>query len=318
MDRTREQLLENFDAEVHDKLKVNLQESKAYLDQYSNMLWRLTQYALDGDAEFYPQRYRFTLNSPPSDAPHIATGDYELGKNIEDVHTYRVGHPLAQHLLARYIDLELSTNHVRFDYTGHAQSAISLEPIVGKRGELALYKLSIQGADSEDHLIFIGWDESGELLSQEQVQRLFQLPASVGNKVKEAESNCDKIYQARKAEVLASVETRYAEFFDMEMEKLDNWADDKRKGLKYNLKELDDQLKELKKQIRQASSLPDKLTLQRQARKIETRRDEAWREYDQQAGEIETKKDQLLDSIEEKLQTQIGDERLFTVRWRLV
>ena len=57
------------------------------------------------------------------------------------------------------------------------------------------------------------------------------------------------------------------------MEKLDNWADDKRKGLKTNLKELDDQLKELKKPIRQASSLPEKLSLQRQGRKVETRRE---------------------------------------------
>jgi predicted nucleic acid-binding Zn-ribbon protein len=130
-----------------------------------------------------------------------------------------------------------------------------------------------------------------------------------------SQNACDETYQARRAEVLSAVEARYAEFFDLEMDKLDNWADDKRKGLKYNLKDLDDQLKELKKEIRQASSLPDKLALQRQARKIESRRDEAWREYDQQAREIETKKDQLLDSVEEKLATEISDEKLFAISW---
>ena len=318
MERTREQLLENFDAEVHDKLKVNLQESKAWLDQYSSMLWQLTRYALDGDARFYPGRYRFTLDSAIADAPHVSVGDYELGKNIEDAHTYRVGHPLAQHLMTRYANLDLASGHVQFDYTEHAQTAIILEHLVGKRGELALYKLSIQGADSEDHLIFIGKDESGEPLSQEQMQRLFHLPALVKSGSGLSENACDEAYQARKAEALGAVEARYAEFFELEMDKLDNWADDKRKGLKYSLKELDDQLKELKKQVRQASSLPDKLALQRQARKIETRRDEAWREYDQQAREIETKKDQLLDSVEEKLRTEIVDEQLFAVSWSVV
>ena len=318
MDRTREQLLENFDAEVHDKLKVNLQESKAWLDQYSSMLWQLTRYALDGCARFHPGSYRFTLDNTIPDAPHIAVGDYELGKNIDDAHIYRVGHPLAQHLLARFANLGLAVDHVQFDYTRHAQTAVILEPLVGKRGELALYKLSIQGADSEDHLVFVGKDESGEYLSQEQMQRLFHLPAVVKSGSRVSEDACDEAYQTRKAEVLSTVEARYAEFFELEMDKLDNWADDKRKGLKYSLKELDDQLKELKKQIRQASSLPDKLALQRQARKIETRRDEAWREYDQQAREIETKKDQLLDSVEEKLRTEIIDEQLFAIGWSVV
>ena len=101
------------------------------------------------------------------------------------------------------------------------------------------------------------------------------------------------------------------------MEKLDNWADDKRKGLKTNLKQLDDQLKELKKQIRQASSLPEKLSLQREARMIETKREEAWREYDEQSREIETRKDFLLDSVEAKLQTDISEQCLFAVQWQL-
>ena len=318
MDRTRQQLLENFDAEVHDKLKVNLQESKAWLDRYSEMLWQLTKYGLHDLAQFHPGRYRFSLNKTLPEAPHIELGEYELGKNIEDAHIYRVGHPLAQHLLSNSAKLDLPGHHIQFDYTRHAQTALSLEPLLGKRGDLALYKLSIQGADSEDHLIFVGMDESGEPLSQDQIQRLFQLPSVIEGESDVARKQCDEVYQTRKTEILSAVEARYADFFELEMDKLDNWADDKRKGLKSNLKELDDQLKELKRQIRQASSLPEKLTLQRQARKIETKREEAWREYDVQARDIETKKDQLLDTVEEKLSTEIFDEQLFAISWSVV
>lgn len=318
MKKTREQLLENFDAEVHDKLKVNLQESRAYLDRYSSMLWRLTQFGLNGYAKFHPQHYLFTLNKVLPGAPDIATGKYKLGKNIEADHIYRVGHPLAQYLLSSHATLDLPTQHLQFDYSQHAQTAASLESLIGKQGVLALYKLSIQGVDSEDHLIFVGQDQSDKSLSQEQIQRLFELPAAMENKLKVSEKACLEAYQARKVEVLTTVETRYAEFFQLEMEKLDNWADDKRKGLKSNLKDLDSQLKELKSQIRQASSLPNKLALQRQARKIESKRDEAWREFDQQARGIETQKDQLLDSVEEKLGTEISDELLFIISWSVV
>ena len=318
MDRTREQLLENFDAEVHDKLRVNLQESKAYLDRYSEMLWQLTKSGLHDIADFHSDRYRFTLNTPLPDAPQIALGDYELGKNIEDAHIYRVGHPLAQHLLSSCANVDLSGHHIQFDYSRHTQTAVTLETLIGKQGELALYKLSIQGADSEDHLLFVGMDESGEHLSQDQIQRLFQLPATLEAESAVSEKQCNEAYQTRKTEILSAVEARYAQFFELEMNKLDNWADDKRKGLKSNLKELDDQLRELKRQIRQASSLPEKLALQRKARKIETKREEAWRDYDLQAREIETRKDQLLDTVEEKLSTDVSDEMLFQLSWEVI
>lgn len=317
MDRTRAQLLENFDAEVHDKLKVNLQESKAYLDRYSNMLWQLTQHGLQPHARFHGDRYRFTLQHYPATGLEVPLGDYELGKNIEDAHTYRVGHPLAQWLLALYADKELPPGRVVFDYSSHPQKINTVEPLVGKSGSLALYKLTIQGADHEDHLIFIGQTDDGEAISEEQIQRLFTLPVGAQSHDEASNSAFDANYRARKREVLAAVEARYARFFEQEMEKLDNWADDKRKGLKASLKDLDEQLKELKKQIRQASSLPEKLALQRQARKIETQRDEEWREYDKQAREIEERKDGLLDSIEQKLQVEMVDRELFRMAWEV-
>ncbi len=46
MEDTRRKLLENFDAEVHDRLKVNLSKSKEYLDRYERMLWSVTRHEL--------------------------------------------------------------------------------------------------------------------------------------------------------------------------------------------------------------------------------------------------------------------------------
>lgn len=52
--------------------------------------------------------------------------------------------------------------------------------------------------------------------------------------------------------------------------------------------------------------------------KLEKQRDGAWREYDEQAKEIEHKKDSLLDTIEEKLKMDIQDQCLFSIKWELV
>ena len=66
-----------------------------------------------------------------------------------------------------------------------------------------------------------------------------------------------------------------------------------------------------------APNLPEKLNLQRELRNLESKRDEAWREFDGAAREIEKHKDALLDEIEQRLRQSSQQERLFVVRWAI-
>jgi hypothetical protein len=43
MKSTRQQLLEHFDEEFHEKLKVHMEESKGYLNKYGSLLWVQTE-----------------------------------------------------------------------------------------------------------------------------------------------------------------------------------------------------------------------------------------------------------------------------------
>src|SRR3989344_1069588 len=53
----KEKLLENFDADVHEKLKINLRESKAYLETYEKWLWDISQYFLGDKAVYAKNEY---------------------------------------------------------------------------------------------------------------------------------------------------------------------------------------------------------------------------------------------------------------------
>ena len=110
---------------------------------------------------------------------------------------------------------------------------------------------------------------------------------------------------------------RNGRWFDTEMDKLDHWADDRRASLRATLTELDEAIKETKKAARLAPNLPEKLDRQRELRKLETSRDEAWRTYDQAGRDIERQKDALLDDISQRLQQQTEQQPLFTIRWQL-
>jgi predicted nucleic acid-binding Zn-ribbon protein len=134
----------------------------------------------------------------------------------------------------------------------------------------------------------------------------------------ETEKAISDSFAGKKNEILAQIGSKNANYFEVELDKLDKWGEDKRNSLRLTLKELDDEIKEIKKQARLAPNLPEKLKLEKEKRQLESKRDEAWREYDSAAKEIENKKDGLIDEIEKKLKQKISEEKLFTIRWKIV
>ena len=52
-------------------------------------------------------------------------------------------------------------------------------------------------------------------------------------------------------------------------------------------------------------------------RTLETKREEAWRAYDQASLEVDRQKDALLDEISQRLEQRVEQEPLFTLRWQL-
>jgi len=318
MEDTRRKLLENFDAEVHDRLKINMSQSKEYLDRYARMLWAVTKHELGKQAKFDDDYFTFTLKDAPAGIS-VPPGSYFMARHGIDGHRYRLGHPLAQHLLSVAATRKLNGASVVFDYTAWPQTAVAIERFVGKVGTLVAHKLSVRGADDQDHIILAAITDNGGRIDPKAAMRLFELPARIdGTAELTLPDPVRQVVESERKAILDDMAARQSAWFDDEMEKLDNWAEDKRAGLKADLKELDEQIKALKKEIRQTGNLPDKLALQRQARALETKRDEAWRAYDAAAKDIEIQKDGLLDQIEERLGQSVSDEELFAIRFEIV
>ena len=62
MKQTQEALLEHFDEDIHDLLKIKLDQAKERLDKVSRWFWAVTQYQLKSHAMFEESDYCFTLN----------------------------------------------------------------------------------------------------------------------------------------------------------------------------------------------------------------------------------------------------------------
>ena len=124
MEDTRRKLLENFDAEVHDRLKINMTQSKEYLDRYARMLWAVTKHELRKSAKFDDDYLTFMLKASPGGID-VAAGSYFMSQQGIDGHRYRLGHPLAQHILSTAASRKLNGGSIVFDYTAWPQTARS-------------------------------------------------------------------------------------------------------------------------------------------------------------------------------------------------
>lgn len=318
MEDTRRQLLENFDADVHDRLRMNMSKSKEYLNRYEQRLWAVTKHELGKAASFDDYHLTFTLKKPV-DGCNAPVGGYHLSKAGLEGHRYRINHPLAKFVLERARNRDLTDAEITFDYTAWPQTAVALEPLVGACGTMTVEKLSVTGADAQDHIMIAAVTDDGAPVEENAALRLFELPAKAESSVGVVSSSeVTGQLEAHRQAILDDLAARQAQWFDEEMEKLDNWAEDKRAGLKADLKELDDQIKEIKREIRQTGNLPDKLALQKKVRSLEQKRDEAWRAYDDDARQVESQKDTLLDQVEERLAQVVTHIPLFTIRFQLV
>jgi len=318
MKKTRRKLLENFDEEVGEKLKLKDGLSREFLNKYEDWLWRTTKHYLGGKADFYDDDHAFDLK-PTEATEKIPKGRYRLGRNVEDAHKYRLNHPLAQKILEHYAKQKLPEAKIRFDYTGTKVKVSILEKLIGKEGYLSISNLNIKTFEDEDYIMFAGITSTGEKLDSDQIKRLFSLNATVENKPFEfPESSLDLIKESEKNIIVDNISTRDMSFFEEEMTKLEKWSDDKKEALKNSLRELDKGIKELKKDSRLASSLPEKLKIQKEILALERKRDEAWRKYDVEAKTIDDQREELLNQIEVRLKQEIKEEKLFNIKWQLV
>ena len=184
---------------------------------------------------------------------------------------------------------------------------------------MPLSPITVKALEEEDYLVFTAASDDGQVLDDEQCSRLFSLPAMAdfSGSVAVDWDLLSTRYKQKEAQIIEEIGQRNAIFFDEEMDKLDFWASDQQNSLKTSLKELGDQIKELKRQIRQTNTLPEKIALQKKVKELEKRRDDAWRAYDQAAREIEKKKDELIDIVESRLKQTIQQQQLFKITWTI-
>ena len=329
---TRKVLLENFDEEVREKLKSNLLESTAYLNRFEERLWAITKFYLNGSAQFNDHTYTFTLNENPFPQEAIHRGPYMIlkpkqGQRKSDIHIpddtniYRVGHKLAKQILNACKKLNTPTQEITFDYSNTPTKVTSLEKYIGQSGWLQVGRLEINSFECEDFLITACITDKGEVIDKEIAQRFFSLEASEGKILCAPESVLQKLDEVLYGEtqgVISENANRNKDFFDTEMDKLDQWADDMKLSLEKEIQDLDAEIKLKKSEAKKMLHLEAKVKAQRGIKDLEKKRNEKRQHLFEAQDSIDDRKENLLDEIERRLKQEVNKTQLFTVKWNMI
>lgn len=325
LEDTRRALFEHFDEDVHERLRMRLADARARLDRVGRRFWSLTRHVLADQARFDDDAFTFELVRPPRE--DIPTGRYHL---ISRVHPqaegagqflYRLSHPLGEHVLAQARDADTPAAEIHFDISRHPTRIAVVEALRGQRGYLTLTRLTIESYEREEHLLFSGFTDDGAPLDPETMEKLFQCGGHVAGTATIPDTVSRRLAAESERHAQATLSRSLEQnnrYFHEAREKLERWADDMVLSAEKALADTKEQIKALRRQARQATTLAEQHAIQEKLQKLERQQRRQRQEIFRIEDEIMEKRDQLIDQLEQRLAQRTQAETLFTIRWAVV
>lgn len=325
MQQTRQQLLEHFDADVHDRLRINLEQSKHYLGKLEQNLWQLSRGLLAEYADFDGEQHSFRLAHRPPGLDSLPDGQllgtYRMARFPVDGHKYRLQHPLAQWVVNEGRGLPTPDSDLKIDYAAHRAAGgprySRIETLIGQTGWLQLERLSITSASGDEtHLLLAAIDSAKCPLDAETGTDLLRISGEVtgpvdGEPPPELQAATDEVSEV----ALGEVGERNQNYFVDAMEKLDNRANDLKNGLETEIKLLDREVRSKRREARTIADLETKLSIHRQITQMERDRNNKRKNLFETQDEIDRDKESLIDDVQSRLRQDKHVDRLFRLRW---
>lgn len=317
---TRQQLLEHFDEDVHDRLKMNLSGAREELDKIGRMFWALSRFELSALATFDDDRLSFDLTESPITAAR--PGHYLMvskGRaNFPGEFLYRLSHPLGEHVISQGRGHACPLASVDFHISSHPTKVSLVETLKGRSGWLHLQQLRIDSFEREEFLLFSAFDDEGSDLDQETCLKLF----TVGGSAAPASAPDEAVSKRLAAEGLRHVQATIArsleannKHFAEARDQLDQWAEDMELAAQKELEDTKRQIRDLQRRSRQAPTLAEQHQMQEQITTLEKSKRRQRQRIFEIEDEIAAKRDALVAALEKRMQQKTEIMPLFTIRW---
>lgn len=318
MDTVRHEVLEHFDIDVQEHLRMTHDSTGLFLNRYEHLFWELTKYVLHNDADFDDEHHTFTLHHQVEGSP---VGLYRLFSQQGDGIAYRLSHPLAQHVLNEAILMPLDAEGtLTFSPDTTCLNVQMPEDLRYHSGWLLLSRLQVDSLDEEQHLLFSAVTDEGRFLTQEESERLMLLvaqaskPVAITNKVKQQlHSN----QQQHATSTLRDIDSRNTQYFKQEEERIFNWEHDMVDSLESEIKNLRNEIQRTEREARNAETVAEKLTLERKVDELKRKRRRLRGELEEREDELGEQRKTMIRELEQRMIKTTDTQDLFIIRFNI-
>lgn len=312
----RQQVLENFDIDVQEHLRIAKQEAGAFLNRYEHIFWELTKFVLKDKASFNDDTFSFFLKEPIADCP---VGKYDLLSKIEDGIPYRLTHPLAAYVLKTALEYNTSDcSQILLSPSSAGVNVLLPESLAGQSGYMALTTLDVSSLDFEQYCLFTGITTSGTYLSQEECERLLLLGGRALSQLTIPEDVSEKIAASSKVGAtskLHDIDSRNLVYFKEEQTRIYRWERDVIDGIEHELDTIKRSIRETERSAQTAANIDEQLACQRKAEDLRRLKRRKRNELEDREDEISERRRELIKQLENKMIKSSSTDHIFIVGW---
>lgn len=327
--KAHQTLMEHFDQEVSERLKIRGKEGKDIKSKHTSLLVDFTKQALGAHAVFASDNSYFTLDSlPPHLAQGLPTGRFVLpspkNQSADPDRVYRVSHPLAQALIEHAINRQCAGAKLTFDYNAHKTHTgkiSTLEPYIGQGGQLRLSLLDITTLDRhEQHLIVSAITDAGEILQEYDPEKLLLLPIRAQSEtVFATKESLAADHKTRTQAKIDEADKRSDAYYDQEVIKIHAQEDDIKQKYDAQITRKEKEIKKIRKATELERNADEKAKLLITEGRLADERDNLIMKRIEERKDAQECRRKLIEDLQNKRGAiRVEETTLFDIQWRLI
>lgn len=323
MAQTKKALLSDFDAAVHQRLRVNFDESKVMLNSRQKAFWELAKSILSEDGVFCEEDYSFELRNSAlgkCQKYYFLTQDLKQ-EAIVSTQIIRLSHPIGEAIIKKAKEGETPYKELTFDLSNATQKFSYLESIKGNSpyGICKISLLRIESFETEEYLVVTGITNDNKEIPSENMEQLFMLNVAEEKEVDYYKSfSLDEVVNKNLKEVQLRSENRNLEFFKEEKNKIEQFLADKLYSVEKELGLIKDRIKTLEREANRSDDLSRHAVYQEEIAKLSKEKRKLRKRVFDVEDEIDEERDRLIENLKRRLAKTVEVIDLMEFQWKLV
>lgn len=315
MKKTRKLLIDNFDEDLQQIFDSILEDAKFQIKDIEDNFWRICNYILGPISKF--GTYSFSLLN---DFKEMKAGTYCVANEDRNLINLRYNDENGERIIQAAKNIKLA-NSVKFDISNYKFKILELENLKGKKGVISFGKVKIDSFEQEEYFVITGRMEDGTFLNSETASKLFRLDSYDSDEIlslQKAKEICNEDFKVACSSTINKATEANSKTLAEEINRIDEWANDKISAIQLKVEQLREQRKNLQKESDYTTNSIEKINLESEINKISKTIKKLWLELAENEDIIDKKRKEIIQKLKAESMKKIETIKFFDMNFEVI